>query len=226
MSIAENIKIVRQRIRDAASKSGVNPDAIILIAVTKTVGSDKINEAIDAGITDIGENYVQDALAKFDEVEYCANRHMIGHLQTNKVRLAVPAFNVIQSVDKLDIAREISKRSVTAGTVTKVLVEVNISGEESKSGVHPIDAMKLCDEVSCFPGIQLAGLMGIAPFTNEKAVIRKSFECLRDLWEHLPVEYARWLSMGMTSDFEIAIEEGSNMVRIGTAIFGSRPPRN
>ena len=226
MSIAENIKIVRQRIHDAASKSGVNPDGVILIAVTKTVDADKINEALDAGITDIGENYVQDALAKYKVIERCINWHMIGHLQTNKVRLAVPAFNMIQSVDRLEIAKEIAKRSLVSETVTRALVEVDISGEESKFGVHPADAMQLCDEVSSLPGIQLAGLMGIAPFTHDETAIRKSFETLRKLWEKLPAEHAKWLSMGMTSDFELAIEEGSNMVRIGTAIFGSRPPKD
>lgn len=226
MSIAENIKTVKQRIHHAASKAGVDPDGITLIAVTKTVGADKINEALDAGITDIGENYVQDALVKYDAVKQCVNWHMIGHMQTNKVRLAVPAFNVVQSVDRLEIAKEIAKRSLASEIVTNVLVEVNISGEESKSGVYPSDSMQLCEEVSCLPGIQLAGLMGIAPFTDDETAIRKSFETLRKLWEKLPAEHARWLSMGMTSDFEIAIEEGSNMVRIGTAIFGSRPPKD
>lgn len=226
MSIADNIKIVRKRIHDAASKAGVNPDGITLIAVTKTVGADNINEALDAGITDIGENYVQDALAKYKVIERCINWHMIGHLQTNKVRLAVPAFNMIQSVDRLEIAKEIAKRSLASETVTKALVEVDISGEESKSGVHPADAMQLCEEVSSLPGIQLAGLMGIAPFTDDETAIRKSFETLRKLWEKLPTEHAKWLSMGMTSDFELAIEEGTNMVRIGTAIFGSRPPKD
>ncbi|MHB1455915.1 MAG: YggS family pyridoxal phosphate-dependent enzyme [Armatimonadota bacterium] len=226
MSIAENIKIIKQRIYDAAAKTGVNPDGISLIAVTKTVGADMINEALDAGIKDIGENYVQDALTKYEAVERCINWHMIGHLQTNKVRLAVPAFNVIQSVDRLDIAKEIAKRSLASETVTKALVEVNISGEESKSGVHPADAIQLCEDVSSLSGIQLAGLMGIAPFTEDETAIRKSFENLRKLWDKLPSEHAKWLSMGMTSDFEIAIEEGSNMVRIGTAIFGSRPPKD
>lgn len=226
MSIAENIDIVRQRIRDAASKAGVDYDGITLIAVTKTVGADMINEALDAGITDIGENYVQDALSKYNSVERSVNWHMIGHLQTNKVRLAIPAFNMIQSVDRIEIAKEIAKRSIMSDVVTKALVEVNISGEESKSGVHPDMAMELCEVISGIQGIQLAGLMGIAPFTDDEAAIRKSFVTLRELWEKLPTDHAKWLSMGMTSDFELAIEEGSNMVRIGTAIFGSRPPKN
>jgi pyridoxal phosphate enzyme (YggS family) len=226
MSIAENIDIIRQRIRDAASKAGANYDDITLIAVTKTVGADKINEALDAGITDIGENYVQDALSKYDSVERPVNWHMIGHMQTNKVRLAIPAFNMIQSVDRIDIAKEIAKRSIMSDVVTRVLVEVNISGEESKSGIHPDKAMELCEEISGIQGIQLSGMMGIAPFTDDETAIKKSFETLRKLWGKLPAANSRWLSMGMTSDFELAIEEGSNMVRIGTAIFGSRPPKN
>lgn len=225
MSVAENLKIVRERITDAASRANTDPEKITLIAVTKTVDSAVIREAIDAGITDIGENYVQDALGKFEDIGHAVRWHMIGHLQTNKVRQVVPVFDLIQSVDSITLANEIGKRSAAAGKTTQVLVEVNISGEESKFGVEPDDALALCEQIADINSIELCGMMGIAPFTGDASAIRRSFVNLRELWNKLPVENRKWLSMGMTSDFEIAIEEGSNMVRIGTAIFGARPAR-
>ncbi|MHB1001261.1 MAG: YggS family pyridoxal phosphate-dependent enzyme [Armatimonadota bacterium] len=225
MSIADNLKVVRERIAASASRANTDPAKITLIAVTKTVDSAAIKEAISAGVTDIGENYVQDALGKFEEIGHAVRWHMIGHLQTNKARQAVPAFDLIQSVDSVSLASEIGKRSIAAGKVMQVLIEVNISGEASKFGVEPHETLALCDAVSGVQGVELAGLMGIAPFTDDQSEIRRSFANLRELWEKLPKENAKWLSMGMTSDFEIAIEEGSNMVRIGTAIFGARQPR-
>lgn len=223
MSIAENLKIVHERISAAAHRAHTDPEQITLIAVTKTVDAGVIREAIDAGVTDIGENYVQDALAKYDAIGNAVRWHMIGHLQTNKVRQTVPMFEVVHSVDRVELAQEIGKRSQAAGKTTSVLVEVNISGEGTKSGVQPSEALALCDCIAGLPGIRLSGLMGIAPFTGDESAVRRSFSDLRTIWDRLPPECAAWLSMGMTSDFEIAIEEGSNMVRIGAAIFGARP---
>lgn len=226
MSITENLKIVRERIADAAVRAGKDSENITLIAVTKTVDASVIKEAISAGVTDIGENYVQDALHKFTDIGHDVKWHMIGHLQTNKVKQVIPVFDLIQSVDSTSLANEIGKRSIAAGRTTRVLVEINISGEESKNGVEPDKALELCGQIAGIHGLELSGMMGIAPFTDDVSAIRKSFALLRRLWEKLPEENSRWLSMGMTSDFEIAIEEGSNMVRIGTAIFGARPARN
>ncbi|MHB0913277.1 MAG: YggS family pyridoxal phosphate-dependent enzyme [Armatimonadota bacterium] len=217
MSIADNIASVRGRIADAAKRAGTAPEGITLIAVTKTVDSSAVREAIAAGITDIGENYVQDAAKKFDEIGREVRWHMIGHLQKNKVRQAAPVFDVIQSVDSLALAEEIGKRAEA-----EVLIEVNISGEESKFGVSPEEALPLCERVASVPGITLAGLMGIGPLSADEGSVRKSFARLRSLWEKLPAENRVFLSMGMTGDFETAIEEGSNMVRVGTAIFGPR----
>lgn len=222
MSIAENFSIVRERIETAAARAGTDAAGITLVAVTKTVDVPAIHETIRAGVTDIGENYVQDAVRKFDEVGKAVRWHMIGHLQTNKVRHAVKIFDLIQSVDSKLLAEEIGKRSLSVEKVTEVLVEVNISGEASKTGVYPAEALALCDAVAAIDGVKLAGLMGIASFAQETSAIRKSFAGLKALWDKLPAENRKWLSMGMTSDFEIAIEEGSNMVRIGTAIFGQR----
>ena len=222
MSIADNLQAVRERISNAAARAGTDPEAIVLIAVTKTVDIPQIREATEAGVTDIGENYVQDAVRKFEAIGKAVRWHMIGHLQTNKVRHTVPIFDLIQTVDSVHIAKEISKRSQAIGKTSHVLVEVNISGEESKFGIRPEDALPLCEQISVMEGIKLDGLMGIAPFADDRTAIRKSFRTLKELWDKLPSERRKWLSMGMTADFEIAIEEGSNMVRIGTAIFGPR----
>ena len=222
MSIAENLHKVRERIADAAAKAGRNPGDITLIAVTKTVGVERIREAIHAGIWDAGENYIQDTLGKFEAIGRAVRWHMIGHLQTNKVRQAVPVFDLIQSVDGMSLAREIGKRSAALGKSTQVLVEVNISGEESKFGVKPEDALGLCESMAGIECVELRGLTGIAPFVDDQDAIRRSFALLRGLWEKLPGEHRQWLSMGMSSDFETAIDEGSNMVRVGTAIFGPR----
>lgn len=222
MSIADNLQIVNKRIRDAATRAGVLPENIKLIAVTKTVQLDKIIEAIECGVTDIGENYVQEAVEKHAVIGNKVKWHMIGHLQTNKVKQSVGTFDMIQSVDSFKLGKEIGKRAIEIGKVMDVLVEVNVSGEASKTGVPQSSALELCSSLSDIDGIRLCGLMGIAPLTADIDEIRRSFANLRRMWEMLPPEHAVWLSMGMTSDFEIAIEEGSNMVRIGTAIFGPR----
>lgn len=223
MSIADNLAEVRQRTESAARKAGADPASITLIAVTKTVDTPVIREGIAAGITDIGENYVQDSARKFEEIGHAVKWHMIGHLQTNKVRQAVPIFDLIQSVDSLRLAKELAKRSAALGKTSHVLVEVNISREESKTGAAPSEVLGLCESIAGIDGVELAGLMGIAPFVEDKGDIRRSFAELRSLWEKLPSSNRKHLSMGMSADFEIAIEEGSNMVRVGTAIFGTRP---
>jgi hypothetical protein len=222
MCIAENLSRVLERIAEAAARAGRSPEEITLVAVTKTVDIAAIEEAIRAGVTDIGENYVQDAARKFDAIGDAVRWHMIGHLQRNKVRHAIGIFDLIQSVDSGALAEEIGKRSLALGKTTQVLVEVKISGEAAKTGVLPCEAPALCETIAGMKGIELVGLMGIAPFVDDPGVIRGSFACLKRLWDGLPTQNRIWLSMGMTSDFEIAIEEGSNMVRIGTAIFGPR----
>ncbi len=222
MSIAGNLGIIRDRIALAAARSGRCAGDITLIAVTKKMDVPRIREAIDAGVTDIGENYVQEAIEKSDAVGHDVRWHMIGHLQTNKVRQVVPIFDSIQSVDSISLAKEIGKRSSAIEKTMQVLIEVNISGEESKFGVQPCDTLALCDAVAGIEGLKLAGLMGMAPFVDDVDAIRRSFSSLKTMWDELPADNRKHLSMGMTSDFEIAIEEGSNMVRIGTAIFGSR----
>jgi len=222
MSIADNLLRVRERISRTAERAGTDPQSIALVAVTKTVDASRIEAAIQAGVTDIGENYVQHSIEKFGIIGRRVRWHMIGHLQRNKAKRAVEIFDLIQSVDNPALAREIGKRASAVGKVQEVLIEANISGEASKYGVEPKEALALANDAAEVPGVRVLGMMGIAPFVEDPAAIRRSFVLLRTLWEELPAERRRWLSMGMTSDFEIAIEEGSNMVRIGTAIFGPR----
>ncbi len=220
--IAENLNSVRERIVSAAKVSGRDPGEITLVVVTKTRSVEEIQEAIACGATDIGENYVQEAIEKFEQIGNVPKWHMIGHLQRNKARQAVKFFDCIHSVDNEELARETGRRAVALGRTLEVLVEVNISGEESKSGIEPESALELADRIYPIEGIQVCGFMGMPPVSQNREDTRVYFAKLRDLWEKLPKEQRVHLSMGMTGDFETAIEEGSTMVRIGTAIFGPR----
>jgi len=222
-TIAENLAVVRGRIAEAARKSGRKAEDVTLIAVTKTIDIPKIEEAISAGAKDLGENYVQEAIGKIKAMDASDVRwHFIGHLQKNKARQAAGVFSTIQSVDNLPLALEIGKRAEARGIEADVLIEVNISEEETKFGVSPEDALNFAEEVAQVSGIKLKGFMGMAPFVADPEAARPYFARLKRLWDKLPKEQRHWLSMGMSHDFEVAIEEGSNMVRIGTAIFGPR----
>jgi pyridoxal phosphate enzyme (YggS family) len=227
MSVRDNLRALEDRISGACGRAGRSPDEITLVAVTKTVGPDRIQEAVDAGVKVVGENRVQEAEPKINAVTGEVIWHMVGHLQRNKAAKAVAMFDMIQSVDSARLAREIDRRCAEAGRSMDVLVEVNTSGEVTKFGVRPESAIDMVGEISEFPNLNVKGLMTIGAFTDDESAIRKCFGTLRGLMENLRrvslsrVE-ARYLSMGMTSDFELAIEEGSDMVRIGTAIFGPR----
>ncbi len=221
-NIADNLKAVRQLIDAAARKTGRTGDDITLVTVTKTRNVAEIKQAIACGVTDIGENYVQEAEIKYGDIGDAVKWHMIGHLQRNKARHAVEFFGMIHSVDDEALAAEISRRGQAIGKHIDVLVEVRISGESTKFGADALEALRLADAISNLPGIRVRGLMGMAPFVDDPEQTRPYFSRLRTLWDKLPDEQRLYLSMGMTQDFEIAIEEGSNMVRIGTAIFGPR----
>lgn len=221
-NIAENLAVVRERIALSAGKSGRNAEDVTLVVVTKTIDVPRILEAIAAGATDIGENYIQEADEKWQEIGSKARWHFIGHLQTNKAKQAVRIFSLIQSVDSLHLAQEIGKRALALGKTIDVLMEVKISGEETKFGASPDDVLRLTEDIASVDGVRLQGLMGMAPFVADPEEARPYFARLRAIWEKLPNEQRQWLSMGMSHDFDIAIEEGSNMVRIGTAIFGPR----
>ena len=220
--IAENLAVVKERIANAAVKAGRSPESVKLIAVTKTVDVLQMREAIAAGVTDVGENYVQGTEEKWQKLGDIVKWHFIGHLQKNKAKAAVTFSDLIHSVDSIELAREIGRRAVAIGKVQDVLVEVKVSAEATKFGVDPAKAIDFAGEIAGVTGLQVLGFMGMAPFFSNPEGTRPYFRELRELWDKLPEEQRRYLSMGMTSDFEVAIEEGANMVRIGTAIFGPR----
>ena len=221
-SIADNLRSVRQRIDEAAQRSGRSGSDVTLVAVTKTRSPEEILEAVSHGATDIGENYVQEAERKLGRITGDVRWHMIGHLQRNKAKAAVEMFSVVHSVDSEALARDLGRRAEAAGRELDVLIEVHISGEQSKHGVEEGEVLPLAEVVSGIDGVRLCGLMGMPPLAADPEETRPYFRKLKQTWDRLPKEQRLYLSMGMTQDFEVAIEEGSNMVRIGTAIFGSR----
>ncbi len=222
--ISQNIKIVRSRIEKAASRAGRRTGDITLVSVTKSVKTPQIEEAIAEGITDIGENYIQDAFLKFKEIGNKVRWHLIGHLQTNKIKDALRIFDLIHSVDSFRLAEEISKRAGFVGGSKDILIEVRTSEEASKYGVLPDETLGLVEKISALPNIKVTGLMTMAPLVDNPEMARPYFKKLRQLSEAITerkIENVdmRYLSMGMTQDFEVAIEEGANIVRIGRAIF-------
>ena len=223
--VARNLQAVRERIARAAARVGRPAEEILLVAVTKTLPVEPIEEVIAAGACHIGENYVQEARAKHDRIPVPITWHLIGHLQSNKAGQAAQFFDVIHTVDSLRLAQHLSRHASQLGRVIQVLVEVNVSGESTKFGVAPAAARPLLEGMVGLPGICPSGLMGMAPFASDPEQARPYFAQLRALWEDLPAECRRHLSMGMSGDFEVAVEEGATMVRVGTAIFGSRPHR-
>lgn len=224
-SIAENIHRVQDRIARAAVRSGIRPEEVALLAVTKRVPPNRILEAVEAGVTTFGENYIQEALGKLGSPllkERALAWDFIGHLQKNKVKEAAGNFELIQSVDSLPLALAIGKRAITLGIAAGILLEIKLDNSETKFGVEPGETADLAAQVMEIPGIQLCGLMGMPPYTTDSEAARPYFRTLRQLFDNLPVANRRVLSMGMSGDFETAIEEGSTQVRIGTAIFGQR----
>lgn len=223
--IATNIAAIRNRIQKKCSECGRNVNEIKLIAVSKYFGLAAINQAIDEGISDFGENKAQELNLKFEKITRKVVWHFIGNLQMNKVKYAVNCSDVIHSVDSLDLADAIAKKASEIGKVQKILVQVKTSVEETKSGVESEDEvrniLKFC---KLNKNLLTLGLMTMAPFTEDEMLIRKSFRDLKNLLIKFNSEgyHLSELSMGMTSDFEIAIEEGSTMLRIGSAIFGER----
>ena len=222
----ENYKDITNRIAEAAERSGRNPQDIMLLAATKTVSPELINYAIDKGIKYIGENRVQEFLSKEDAIKNNVHKHFIGHLQTNKVKDIVGKVELIQSVDSVKLANVISKEAVKRGIVTDILLEVNIGGEESKSGFAPEEIFSAFDEIQKLDGICVRGLMTIPPHIDEKnkniEYFSKMYELYIDIRAKKIDNNIEILSMGMSDDFETAIEHGANMVRVGTALFGKR----
>lgn len=223
--ISENIRNLYGRIAQACDEHDRDTDDITVVAVSKTHPAATIRTAVALGIHDIGESRLQEAEPKILEVGPLARFHMVGHLQTNKVKKAVQLFHVIQSVDSLKLAQEIDRQAGWAGLVIECLIEVNCSGESQKFGVGTADCLELIERVNRLPHIELTGLMTIGPLTDDEERIRDSFRNCRRLFEQartLIGDQLDTLSMGMTDDFPLAIAEGSTMIRIGTALFGPR----
>ena len=225
--ISENIQSVEERIRAACARAGRSRDEVTLICVTKTMPVEDLRQAYDAGQRSFGENRVQEINDKFPQLPSDIQWHMIGHLQRNKVKYLMDKAVMIHSVDSAALAQAISKEAVKAGRVMDILLEVNAAEEESKFGLTCADVLPLVREIAPLPGIHICGLMTVAPFTDDPETNRVFFRKLRDLSvdigrESIDNVSMHILSMGMTGDFEVAIEEGATHIRVGTAIFGKR----
>jgi hypothetical protein len=220
--IRASLDRVRERIASACRRAGRSPEGVLLIAVSKTVDVERIGQALAAGVPALGENRVQEARDKVAVLGRPVPWHLVGSLQTNKARAAVQIFDWIHSVDRLELARELDRRARAAGRTLDALVEVNLGEESQKGGVAPAELKALADAMRGSEAIRLRGLMVIPPATDTPEQARPYFRRLRELRDDLGLEH---LSMGMSADFEVAIEEGATMVRVGTAIFGPRPRR-
>ncbi len=224
--ITQNIKIVRDKIAQAVQRSPYAND-VTLIAVTKNHGVEAMREAIDNRIFVIGENRVQEAESKYDVLEREVSWHLIGHLQSNKAKKAVRLFDLIHSVDSLALAEAINKAAIAEGKRQDILLQVNVAQDENKFGLEADEMMSVAQAVCRMSNIRLCGLMTIAPFYEDSELARPAFRKLRELYQELKdarLEGSdiRYLSMGMTHDFVVAVEEGANLIRVGTGIFGAR----
>lgn len=227
--IVENINIILNRIKNACEQSGRNPKEVKLLMATKTVDADRIKEAFGSGETLMGENKVQELKEKYEALKAVPHtKHLIGHLQTNKIKDVLKCdVACIQSVDRLDLAEKLHQKLKLAGKTMEVLIQVNTSAEESKFGVSPEQALDLVKQVAQFDTLKIKGLMTIGLFSSDEDKVRACFRLLKDIQqkiiaENIPNVEMNELSMGMSGDLEIAVEEGSTIIRVGTAIFGSR----
>src|SRR5213596_2981964 len=224
-SIAENLERVREQIAQAAARAGRVAEEIELVAITKTHPAEKVQEAIEAGQALFGESRVQEARAKIPELPSNVHWHFVGHLQKNKIRHALPLFELIHSVDSLGLAQDMNRIAEEEAMHPRVLLEVNVAGEGSKFGFQPDKLCEQMEELLSLPRLSILGLMTIPPLAEEAEASRKYFIQLRELRDRLQTEFRvdlSQLSMGMTQDFPVAIEEGATLVRVGTAIFGER----
>ena len=227
-TIKENLEEVKRRLHEAARRAGRDPALVRLVAVTKTVGLDRLKLAVAVGHTLFGENYVQEAKAKITSLGPGLSWHFIGHLQSNKARAAVELFDLIHSVDRLSLAQALEQAAARLGKVQDILLQVSLAGEETKSGAAPEHVQVLLREISAMPHLRVLGLMTMPPWLPDPEEVRPYFRALRELRDKLRTlnlvdGNLSELSMGMTGDFEVAVEEGATLVRVGTAIFGERP---
>jgi pyridoxal phosphate enzyme (YggS family) len=220
LDIRANLGRVQEAVARACARARRSPDHVLLIAVSKTMDVERVRLAIEAGVAALGENRVQEAKEKIEILGHPVPWHLIGSLQTNKARDAARLFDWIHSVDRLELARELSRRA--GDRVLNVLLQVNLGEEPQKGGVAPAEVKRLCEAVVGLPGLRVRGLMAIPPAAADPEQTRPHFRRLRELRDELGLEHC---SMGMSADYEVAIEEGATMVRVGTAIFGPRAPR-
>jgi hypothetical protein len=228
VDVAANYRMILQRIGEAAAKAGRDPAEIKLLGAAKSQSVALVRAAVAAGVRFIGENYVQEAQAKKKEISERVEWHMIGHLQRNKVRVAVEIFDMIQSLDNIGLARELDKEGKRRHKTVRALVEVNLGGEESKSGIAETKVVEFLQAAGEFSSLDIEGLMAVPPFREKPEDVRPYFSRLRELRERLGKARIvnvdlKELSMGMTHDYTVAVEEGATIVRIGTALFGPRP---
>jgi len=223
IDIKQNIKNIYKKIEKATKKSGRLPSDVILIAASKYANADELKIAIEYGIKHIGENRVKKLINLYNDIGDLVTWHFIGHLQSRKVKLVIPIVKYIHSVDSISTVKEIDKRAKNINKIQNILVEVNISGEETKYGIDPDLLSDFIKEITAYKNIRIVGLMTLAPFTSDMYVCRRIFKTLRELKnitsKKFPGISLSHLSMGMSNDFEVALEEGSTMVRIGSAIF-------
>lgn len=225
--ISENIEDIRERIACAAKKAGRNPEDILLLAVSKTVDVPRIKKAVECGLTSLGENRVQEIMEKYEPMGKNVNWHLIGHLQTNKVKYIIDKVELIHSVESIKLAEEIDKQAKKHNIIANLLVEINMAEEESKFGINPNDAVDFITDISKFDNIRVRGLMTVAPFVENGEENRVYFRNMKQLLVDINAKNINnismdILSMGMTGDYETAVEEGATIVRVGTGIFGKR----
>ncbi len=224
MSISDNVLTIKTQVDEAARRVNRDPASIKIIAVTKYVDTAAMNAVIRAGIPDIGENRIQDAIVKFPMLQGNVTKHLIGSLQTNKVKTALAEFDLIHSVDRPELVRELAKQAEKLGMTVRFLIQLNISGEATKHGLEPAGLSELLKLIQEYRQLIPCGLMTIAPLAENAAAARPVFQRLNELFHEAAVRFNlgpswQYLSMGMSQDFEVAIEEGANLVRIGSAIF-------
>jgi hypothetical protein len=229
MSVSDNLAVIRDRVRSACVRAGREPSGVRLVGVTKTVPVERIREGVRAGIRILGENYVQEARAKIGTLAQTdISWHLIGHLQSNKAKPAVELFDWIHTVDRVSLARALDRQAQKLEKKISVLIQVNVGDEESKSGVGPDGLFDLFGELSHMDGLHVRGLMALPPYFEDPERVRPYFRMLASLLQRIRDRSASpgdltELSMGMSHDFEEAVEEGATLIRIGTALFGSRP---
>jgi len=224
--VEQNINWLKNEIINTCAQVGRDPEEVNLIAVTKTIDTFRINEAVNKGIKEVGENRVQEIIDKYDKISE-VNWHMIGHLQTNKVKYIIDKVKLIHSLDRINLATEINNRAKQQNLEARVLIQVNVAKEDTKFGIASEEVYGFIESIYNLENIKIQGLMTIAPYVEEPEEVRKYFKELKNIFEEIKMRNykgveMKYLSMGMTNDFKIAIEEGSNMIRVGTAIFGER----